>query len=105
MNDKLKACFQKVNEIYKNNIHWVGSICLFILHSFSNPGKKAQNRLNRGWLVWNAFKSTATVQLAMIAYYTGSIVNRNQEKNEIVGNEQASALQKREYRGKYEHPG
>ncbi len=53
----------------------------------------------------DAFQSTAAVQLAMIAYYTGSIVKWDQEKNEIVGNEEASALLKREYRGKYEHPG
>jgi len=53
----------------------------------------------------DAFKSTATVQLAMIAYNTGSIVKWDQEKKEIVGNEEASALLKREYRGKYEHPG
>jgi len=53
----------------------------------------------------DAFKSTATVQLAMIAYNTGSIVKWDQEQKEIVGNEQASALLKREYRGKYEHPG
>jgi predicted dehydrogenase len=52
----------------------------------------------------DAFKSTATVQLAMISYYTGSIVKWDQQKNEIAGNTEASALLKREYRGKYEHP-
>ncbi len=51
-----------------------------------------------------AFKSTATVQLAMISYYTGSIVKWDQQKNEITGNTEASALLKREYRGKYKHP-
>jgi predicted dehydrogenase len=51
-----------------------------------------------------AFKSTATVQLAMISYNTGSIVKWDQEKNEITGNPEASALLKREYRGNYVHP-
>jgi predicted dehydrogenase len=52
----------------------------------------------------DAFKSTATVQLAMISYNTGSIVKWDQEKNVIIGNPEASALLKREYRGKYVHP-
>jgi predicted dehydrogenase len=52
----------------------------------------------------DAFQSTATVQLAMIAYNTGSIVKWDQEKKEIIGNPAASALLKREYRGKYVHP-
>lgn len=52
----------------------------------------------------DAFKSTATVQLAMISYNTGSIVKWDQEKNIIIGNPEASALLKREYRGKYMHP-
>ena len=52
----------------------------------------------------DAFKSTATVQLAMISYYTGSIVKWDQNKKEIIGNPEASALLKREYRGKYTHP-
>jgi len=54
--------------------------------------------------VEEAFKSTATVQLAMISYYTGSVVKWDQQKNEIIGNTEASALLKREYRGKYTHP-
>jgi len=52
----------------------------------------------------DAFKSTATVQLAMISYYTRSIVKWDQQKNEVIGNPEASALLKREYRGKYMHP-
>jgi hypothetical protein len=40
----------------------------------------------------------------MISYNTGSIVKWDQEKNEIMGNPEASALLKREYRGKYVHP-
>jgi predicted dehydrogenase len=51
----------------------------------------------------DAFKSTATVQLAMIAYYSGSIVKWDQKKHEIIDNSEASAQLKRKYR-KYEHP-
>jgi predicted dehydrogenase len=53
----------------------------------------------------DAFKSTATVQLAMISYNTGSIVKWDQQKKEIIGNPEASELLKREYRDKYQHPG
>lgn len=52
----------------------------------------------------DAFKSTATVQLAMISYYTGTTVRWDQSKNEIIGNPEASKLLKREYREKYRHP-
>jgi predicted dehydrogenase len=52
----------------------------------------------------DAFKSTATVQLAMISYYTGSVVKWNQQKNEIIGNPLATALLERDYRGNYKHP-
>lgn len=52
----------------------------------------------------DAFKSTATVQLAMISYYTGSVVKWDQDKKEIIGNAEASRLLRREYRGKYVHP-
>jgi len=52
----------------------------------------------------DAFRSTATVQLATIAYNTGSIVRWDEEKMEIIGNPAATALLKREYRGKYVHP-
>ncbi|MGQ9621566.1 MAG: Gfo/Idh/MocA family protein, partial [Bacteroidales bacterium] len=52
----------------------------------------------------DAFKSTATVQLAMISYYTGSVVKWDPVKKEITGNPAASALIKRDYRGKYVHP-
>lgn len=52
----------------------------------------------------DAFQSTATVQLAMISYYTGSLVKWDMTKKEIVDNKLASALLKRDYRGKYKHP-
>jgi predicted dehydrogenase len=52
----------------------------------------------------DAFQSTATVQLAMISYYTGSVVKWDQQKKEIRDNPKASILLKREYREKYKHP-
>jgi predicted dehydrogenase len=52
----------------------------------------------------DAFKSTATVQLAMISYNTGSKLTWDQEKFEIIENSSASSLLRREYRGKYIHP-
>jgi len=52
----------------------------------------------------DAFRSTATVQLAMISHYTGSLVKWDAAKNEIVDNKAASLLMKRDYRGKYKHP-
>lgn len=52
----------------------------------------------------DAFQSTATVQLAMIAYYTDSLVKWDQVKNEIVGNKPASILMSRDYRANYKRP-
>jgi predicted dehydrogenase len=52
----------------------------------------------------DAFKSTATVQLAMISYNTGSVVRWDQSGNSIIQNPAATALLKREYRPKYKHP-
>ncbi len=52
----------------------------------------------------DAFQSTGTVQLAMISYYTGSLVKWDQNKNEIIGNPEASKLLRREYRGTWVHP-
>jgi predicted dehydrogenase len=52
----------------------------------------------------DAFLSSATVQLAMIAYETGTQVRWNAAKNEITGNPQATALMARKYRSKYRRP-
>jgi predicted dehydrogenase len=52
----------------------------------------------------DAFQSTATVQLAMISYYTDSLVRWDYQQKEITGNTEASQLLKRDYRGKYKHP-
>jgi len=50
------------------------------------------------------YKSTATVQLAAIAYETESKVVWDASSEQIVGNPAASALLKREYRPPYQHP-
>jgi len=65
---------------------------------------RAQNKNLVSCTPEDAFKSTATVQLAMISYYTDSVVRWDQTKNEIINNPEASKLLKREYRGKYVHP-
>jgi len=50
------------------------------------------------------YRSTATVQLAMIAHETASTVDWDEKTEQIVGNEAAAKLLKREYRKPYEHP-
>ena len=52
----------------------------------------------------DAFKSTTSIQLAMISYNTNSLVKWDDEKRSIDGDPEAKALLKREYRGKYVHP-
>jgi len=54
--------------------------------------------------VEDAFQSTASVQLAMISYYSNSEVKWDTEKRDIVDNAAASNLLVRAYRGKYERP-
>jgi predicted dehydrogenase len=51
-----------------------------------------------------AFRSTATAQLAMISYKTNSRVVWDQQKEQIVGNPAAAKLLKRDYRAPYKHP-
>ncbi len=52
----------------------------------------------------DAFKSTATVQLAMISYETGTTVQWDSQTLEIVDNPTASALLQRTYRAPWQHP-
>jgi predicted dehydrogenase len=52
----------------------------------------------------DAFRSTATVQLAMISYYSNKTISWDPVKNEIRDNPEASKLMKREYRGNLIHP-
>ena len=51
-----------------------------------------------------ALQSTATVQLAMISYETGSSVRWDAEKMQIVDNPAAAQLLQREYRQPWKHP-
>lgn len=52
----------------------------------------------------DAFQSTAAVQLAMISYYSDSLVRWDFQRNTITENPEASRLLKREYRTGYTHP-
>jgi len=52
----------------------------------------------------DAFRSTATVQLAMIAYETGNRVQWDEQLQAITGNEAAAALLARPYREGYQRP-
>ncbi len=51
-----------------------------------------------------AFYSTATTQLGMIAYETGTKIKWNLDSIHIAGNKKASVLLKRDYRAPYQHP-
>ena len=57
-----------------------------------------------GCLPEDAFHTTATVQLAMISYYTGSIVNWDAQKKTVIENRSATELLAREYRKGYARP-
>ena len=52
----------------------------------------------------DAFRSTQTVQLGMIAYNSKAPVNWDASKETIAGNSAAAKLLKREYRAPYKHP-
>jgi hypothetical protein len=65
---------------------------------------KARDKSLLSCNIEDAFQSTATVQLAMISYYTGTAVKWDASKKIIVDNKNASALLAREYRGKYKRP-
>jgi predicted dehydrogenase len=54
--------------------------------------------------VEDAYRSTATVKLAMIAYDTGTTVRWDAMTEQISGNPPASALLKRPYREPWKHP-
>jgi predicted dehydrogenase len=54
--------------------------------------------------VADGFRSTATVQLAMIAYETNSVVQWDEATEVIVDNPVASRLLKRDYRTPWRHP-
>jgi predicted dehydrogenase len=51
-----------------------------------------------------AYRSTAAVQLAMVAYRSGGRVDWDGSTEQVVGNPKAAALLKRDYRGPWLHP-
>jgi predicted dehydrogenase len=63
-----------------------------------------RTRIQPSGTVEQAFQSTATVKLAMIAYDSGQSIRWNAAANQIDGNPAASALLKRGYRKPYTHP-
>ncbi len=65
---------------------------------------KNKNKTLVSCTIQDAFQSTATVQLAMISYYSGSEVKWDIEKRDIIDNAEASKLLARAYRGKYKRP-
>ena len=54
--------------------------------------------------VRSAFESTTTVQLAMIAYETGSVVQWDSSQLNVVNNPAAEKLLQRPYREPWKHP-
>jgi len=65
---------------------------------------KAKNKGLLSCTVEDAFQSTATVQLGMISYYTGSEVKWDTQKQTIVDNKKAAELMARAYRAGYKRP-
>lgn len=52
----------------------------------------------------DAFRSTATVQLGMIAYRAGRTIEWDEQAERIPNDPAAHAMLKREYRAPYKHP-
>ena len=65
---------------------------------------KTGNRSLLGCLPEDAFQTTATVQLAMISYYTGSLVQWDAQKETVTDNAAAIKLMARPYRKGYNRP-
>lgn len=65
---------------------------------------KAKDKSLLSCTVEDALQSTATVQLAMISYYSGSTVRWDSSKMAVINNEKASRLLARSYRTGYNRP-
>jgi hypothetical protein len=65
---------------------------------------RAKNKALLSCTVPDAFQSTATVQLAMISYYTGSEVHWDASNATIKSNPEAADLLARAYRSGYQRP-
>lgn len=86
------------------NIHTEGGMQELHMAEFLNAVKlKDPEKIS--CTVEDAYASTTTVQLAMMAYYTGSIVRWDDHRKKIVDNPEAEGLMKREYREGWQHPG
>jgi len=55
--------------------------------------------------VLDGYNSTATVQLAMLAYRAGTKIKWDGQKEQVLDNPTAAAMVKRPYRPPYKHPG
>ncbi|MBR9997944.1 MAG: Gfo/Idh/MocA family oxidoreductase [Cyclobacteriaceae bacterium] len=73
------------------------------LSDFLNAVRKKDKNLI-SCSVEDAFKSTATVQLAMISYYTGSEIKWDKQNLRITGSKEAAKLMARKYREGYKRP-
>lgn len=65
---------------------------------------KAKNKSLLSCTVEDAFQSTATVQLGMISYYTGTEVKWDAKNYTVTDNKKAAELLARPYRGSYKRP-
>jgi predicted dehydrogenase len=63
-----------------------------------------RTRQQPGCKIEDAYASTAAVKLAMISYDTGSKINWDASQEQIINNEAAAKLLKREYRAPWKHP-
>lgn len=52
----------------------------------------------------DAWQSATTVQLGMLAYYSGAKAGWDSKTEQVIGNADAARLIRREYRGPYKHP-
>jgi hypothetical protein len=65
---------------------------------------KDKNRNLIACTVDDAFRSSATVQLAMASYYTNSEVMWDSKKLTVIDNKKATELMARPYRGNFKRP-
>jgi predicted dehydrogenase len=63
-----------------------------------------RQRRQPGCPIIEGYQSTATVQLAMMSYESGTTVHWDDQKEEILNNPAASALLQRKYRQPWKHP-
>jgi predicted dehydrogenase len=66
--------------------------------------KAVSTRQPPGCLIEDAYQSTASVKLAMIAYETGCRIAWDAQQEQIPGNPAAAKLLQREYRAPWKHP-